>query len=233
VISLQTGNCKGDHETLSGSSCAIIGFEKTFVTWVDDGSILMDRAYDGKMWLSNDILVNTQFNSTMPIADFNNGAGQLAFQADNGKSIFGSSLYVVGTKLVNGNDVDILFLRSNNGGDNWMAPMKFSEDERGSLQFRPAMTIDQETGYLCVVYYNQLESKATDVFISNSKDGGASFSRRKINSNSFMPAPNNVWGSYTGVSMSKNFVIAAWLEMNETKIYLKATTLKQGDLWKK
>jgi hypothetical protein len=234
-ISLQPGNCNGDFKTLGSSSCALVGFEKTFVSWVDDGSILMDRAYDGKAWLSNDILVNTHFNNKVSVEGFNNGAGQLVFETDNGKSIFGSSLYVVGTKLTNENDVDILFLRSSNGGDNWMSPMKFSEDEAGTLQFRPAMTIDQETGYLYVVYYNQpnQKSEATDVFISFSKDGGASFTRKKISATPFLPASNSIWGSYAAVSVSKGVVISVWLEMTEGKSCLKTISSRQDDFLKK
>jgi hypothetical protein len=234
-LSQTSGNCLVD-KMLTASSPAVVGDEKKFTIWMNDEKIYMDRSYDGKVWLNNDIVITPHRALGYDVLNFNNGAGLPIFTSDNGKSFFAGSLYLITTeKKVDEDDVDILFLRSHNGGDNWTSPQRLTDDEPGTLQFKPALAIDQETGNIYIAYYNQQRANSddTDVFISYSKDGGATFKKIKINEKSFKPAKNNMSGAYTNLAVHKGTVVAVWTEISEDKAKLKTAVLKEDMLWKK
>jgi hypothetical protein len=235
MLSQTQGDCSGKAKTLSSSASATVGLDKNFAAWMNDGQIIMDRAYDGKVWLNNDILIANVGTGHIEIPGFNDENGLPMFISDNGKSFFGGSLYLITTKKQKNDDVDVLFLRSHNGGDNWTTPMGFADDEPGTLQFKPAMAIDQETGCIYIVYYNQprTDSDATDVFIAYSNDGGGSFKKRKINAKSFIPTKNNISGSYIGITANKGVIIPVWTEISNGKARIQTVTFKQADFWKK
>jgi Neuraminidase (sialidase) len=234
-LSQSFGTCLAD-KMLTGSSPAVVGDQKKFAVWMNEGKIYMDRSYDGKLWLSNDIVVTQHSAPSHEVPNFNNSAGLPIFLSDNGKSFLAGNIYLVSTeKKINEDDIDILFLRSHNGGDSWTSPQRLTGDEPGTLQFKPAMDIDQETGYIYIAYYNQqrANSDETDVFISYSKDGGATFKKIKVNEKSFKPAKNNVSGSYTNLAVYKGTVVAVWAEISEGQTKLNTVTLKQDMFWKK
>jgi hypothetical protein len=235
LLSQTPGNCLTE-KILTGSSAAVVGDKKKFAAWMSEEKIIMDRSYDGKIWLNNDIVVTQRSAQMHACQNFNGSAGLLGFTTDNGKSFFRGSLYLLTTeKKTNQDDIHILFFRSHNGGDNWTSPLQFSDDEPGTLQFKPTMAIDQETGMVYVAYYNQPHANdtATDVFISYSKDGGSTFKRMKLNDKSFMPAKNNVSGSYINLTAYNGTIAVAWIEISEGKSKLKSAVLKQEMLFKK
>jgi hypothetical protein len=234
-LSQGAGKCLTD-KIITGSSPAIVGDKKKFAAWMNDGRIYLDRSYDGKVWLNNDIVVTPHSALGYVVENFNNSAGLPIFLSDNGKSFFAGSLYLVTTeKKKDEDDVDILFLRSHNGGDNWTTPTQFTDDEPGTLQFKPSMAIDQETGNIYIAYYNQQKAdrKDTDVFISYSKDGGSTFKRMKLNDKSFIPSKNMISGNYVNVAAFKGTIAISWAEFSNDKIKLKSTVLKQETFWKK
>jgi hypothetical protein len=235
LLSQAPGNCDGNEKTLSSAAAATIGFEKVFAAWLNNGQIIMDRTYDGKTWLNNDINITSVEQKQIDVPGFNNCNGVPMFVGDNGKSFFGGSLYLITTRKQKNDDVDVLFLRSHNAGDNWTTPMGFADDEPGTIQFKPAIAVDQETGYIYIVYYSQphIDSNETQVFIAYSKDGGASFLKRMINAKSFFPAKNNVSGSYISLTASKGVIVPTWIEMSNGKPYLRSAYFKQENFWKK
>ncbi|MDD1463672.1 glycoside hydrolase, partial [Dolichospermum sp. ST_sed2] len=82
-------------------------------------------------------------------------------------SPYKGTIYINWSDQVNGlNDGDIWITKSTNGGTTWSAPIRVNNDVPGKQQFMSAMTIDQITGYVYILFYdrrNYASGNNTDV----------------------------------------------------------------------
>lgn len=237
VISQLPGNCIGDDNTTQGAWPAATSDGKVFVAWSNGGKIYLDRSFNGgSLWLTNDIQVAEQkggWDLKIPGHDKCNGMPVL--MADNSKSPYRGSLYLVWADQRNGEeDTDIWFTRSHNFGDNWSSPARINDDGKGKHQYMPSMAIDNETGYVYIVYYDRrnYDDQQTDVYLAYSADGGANFRNVRISEKAFTPQEDVIFGDYNNISAHEGIVAPVWTRMDDGKTSVWTAVIQQEELLK-
>jgi hypothetical protein len=234
-ISQTPGNCKDSDDAARGAVPAIAGDGKAFVAWANQSKIFLDRSFDGGgLWLTNDIAITKQLGGwDMKVPGHDRCNGMPVLMIDQSKSIYQGSLYTTWADQRNGEkDTDVWFMRSTNFGDNWTTPLKLGDDKNGRHQYLPWMTIDQTTGYIYIVYYDRLnyEDDQTDVYLSYSTNGGASFKSIKISETPFTPVDTAFFGDYINIAAHKGIITPVWTRMDEGKTSVWTAIIKQADL---
>lgn len=202
-----------------------------YVAWLDvdvtnnapgpkAGTLFIDRSTDGGATWGPDMLVRNV--STLPnhLSTFNNQANQDDVRA-RGYPVLaadpndpqGDTLYLVYAEdpdgTIAGDEADIFFLKSSDGGVNWSAnPLKLNDDATINDQFAPWMAV-KPNGLIDVVWYdkrNDLGDAQWDVYFTSSSDGGVTFSPNlRISDTSFATAlssGNEPWlGEYLGIAV--------------------------------
>ena len=235
VISQIPGNCVDDDNTAEGAVPAVTYDGKVMIAWSNQGKIFLDRSFNGgDLWLGNDIVVAEQvggWDINIPGHDRCNGMPVL--MTDNSKGPYRGSLYVVWADQRNGeNDTDIWFTRSHNFGDNWSPPLRVNDDGPGKQQYLPWMAVDQNTGYVYIVYYDRrnYDDNQTDVYLAYSSDGGGNFKNIKISEKPFVPQEDRFFGDYNNISAHKGVIAPVWTRMDDGKTSVWTSIIKQEDL---
>ncbi len=234
VVISKLGDCKDDDSTVKGAMPAVSGDGKLFITWSYDGAIYLDRSFDGGItWLSNDILIAEQvggWNMAVPGIQKANGLPTLV--CDNSKGMFNGALYLVWAEESLKSDTDIYFTRSLNFGDNWTEALRINDDEPGSHQFMPAMTVDHISGHIYMVFYDRrdYEDDQTDVYLAYSIDNGATFKNVKISDKPFIPNADDVLGNKISIAAYNGVIIPVWTRMDNGKTSIWTSIIKHEDL---
>ena len=91
---------------------------------------------------------------------------------------------------------NILFIRSDNGGKNWTAPIMVNPLVTADVQHvLPSLAIDQDPNDVHISYYTQHSNGTIDLDMANSHDRGASFPvdrTIRVTSTSFNLPPTNI-----------------------------------------
>jgi hypothetical protein len=233
VISQVNGDCvDGDNTVMGGMPASVDG--KSFVVWAHDSKIFMDRSYDGKMWLSNDIRVTDQVGGwDLKIPGHDRSNGLPVFLADRSKTQSYGYLHMVWADQRNGADnTDIWYVRSGNFGDNWTSPFKINGDDTKTHQYMPWMAVDQTTGFIYIVFYDRREhdDMQTDVYLAWSVDAGSSFKNVKISESSFVPDDKEFFGDYTNIAAHKGIITPIWTRMENGKTSIWTAVIKHSEL---
>ncbi len=237
-LSQTNGDCKDDDNTPAGATPAVMGGgQRAFAAWGNQGKIFFDRAFDGTTWLTNDIAIMEQDGGwKMDIPGVKNANGMPLFLIDNTKksSLTGELILVWADQTYGATDTDIWFTRSLNFGDNWNQPLKINNDVPGKHQYLPFMTLDAETGYIYIIYYDRRNyiNETTDVYVAYSKDGGVSFKNVKISESSFVSDAGAPGGNYIGISAHNGVIAPIWTRSENGKSSVWISVIKQEDLEK-
>ena len=238
-LSQTAGDCKDDDNTVMGAMPAGSNDGKLFfVTWANQNKVLLDRSFNaGTMWLRNDITIFDLpggWRYKIPGHNQSNGLPKLVM--DRSKSNMQGTLYMSWADQRKGtDDTDIWLLRSTNMGDNWTSPVRVNDDAPGTHQYLPAVTLDQATGYLYVVYYDRRdhEDNQTDVYLAYSIDAGLTFKNVKISETSFIPDDSIPFGDHISITAYKGIITPAWTRVDNGKSSVVITVINQTDLIKK
>lgn len=234
VVISKSGDCKDGDNTARGAAPAVSGDGRLFIAWTHEGIIYLDRSFDGgTMWLSNDIAVTEQAGgSSFSVPGIQKINGLPTLVCDNSKSLFNGALYLVWSEESMPNDTDIYFMRSLNYGDNWTQPLRINDDEPGSYQFMPAMTVDQVSGHIYIVYYDrrEYEDDQTDVYLAYSIDNGATFKNVKISDKPFIPSADVPFGNKISIAANNGIIMPVWTRMDNGKTSLWTSIIKHEDL---
>jgi hypothetical protein len=228
-LSQSPGNCIDDHNTVAGST-AVVSFDgKEYCTWSNQNKIYLDRSFNGKLWLTNDIAIIRQSEG----CDENVTGGKRCSSApvlstDRSKSPYKGSLYLVWSDWMR-SDQDVLFVRSHNFGDNWTSLLKINDVEAGH-QYNPWLAVDQTTGYVYILYFNRDEEGMTDIYLSYSTDGGSSFKNVKVSESAFKT--DGALNASCHVAAGKGTIVAVWTRSDQGKTSILTTTIKHEDLVK-
>src|SRR6266567_2962547 len=91
---------------------------------------------------------------------------------------------------------NILFLRSNDGGQSWTGPVQVNPSSASDRQHvLPALAIDEDPNGVHVLYFTQHADESVDVDLANSHDRGRSFPADRtlhVTSAPFVLPPSNV-----------------------------------------
>jgi hypothetical protein len=235
-ISQVEGNCLDNSKTPRGATPGINSDDQMFVMWSMDGKIQMDRSFDkGNRWLTNDIFVTDQPGGwAFPVPGSSQYNGVPTILIDNSPSRFNRSLFLAWADQKNGEaDPDVWFARSLNYGDIWATPVRVNDDEKGSLQFAPAMAVDQSDGNIYIAYFDRRDhdDEQTDLYLAYSNDNGVSFTNVKVSDKAFALAVS-AEGSSTSIDAHKGVITVVWNSLNEDKQSLHAVTIKKDELIK-
>ncbi|RAW00161.1 sialidase family protein [Pseudochryseolinea flava] len=233
-ISQTPGNCVDDKSAVAGSMPAAGIDGKMFVGWSQGDRVMVDRSFDGGLWLSNDIpAIQQRSGRKIEIPDLGPTNGKALIVSDRGKSEQRGLLYVVFADQRYGKTTtDIYFTRSVNFGDLWISPEKVTPKLEGvHHQFLPWATIDQSTGFLYIVYYEMDEDGLIHVKLSWSNDAGISFKTLSLTS-APIHLPSGYTPEYINVSAHKGVVSTIWLQDENGKSVAKVATVKYEDLAK-
>ncbi len=135
---------------------------------------------------------------------------------------------------------NVLFIRSDDGGHTWSAPIMVNPDVAGDKHHvLPSLAIDQDPNDVHVTYYTQHGNNTIDLDMANSHDRGASFPSDRavrVTSTSFDLPPTNIpvptasnpfastnydrqiqacyaLGEYQNVTTANGSVYASWGDM--------------------
>ena len=217
------GNCLDDDRTTEGAVPAVGPNGEVYVSWAYDEKIYFDRSEDyGETWMQEDIQVAAQpggWDQEIPGLGRANGMPITLCDLSNGPNR--GRIYVSWSDLSSGeNDTDIWTASSSDGGLSWSAPVKVNDDSSGKHQFFPWAAIDQETGYLYLVFYDRrnFDDGTTEVYLAVSKDGGKTFTNEKISSKPFKPNPEIFFGDYNNIVAHQGTVRPIWTQVEGEKL---------------
>lgn len=142
---------------------------------------------------------------------------------DKSNTKFKDRIYACWADAKNGiNNNDVYLTYSDNGGEGWMERILITFYPNHKQQFMPRLAIDQQTGYLYFLYYNQrnyANGNLTDVFLTVSKDGGNTFTDYQLNTAPIAWQKDVPYYTYFSLSIKNGTVYTTWLEVNEKKIH--------------
>ena len=237
-INTKPGDCSNDDNTTGSAIAAVNPEGRMFVAWSNGGTIFLDRSYNGgDTWLSSDIVVAQQpGGSFMSIPGIGKCSGMPTLVVDNSETFFRGSLYIVWADQSSGeNDTDIWLSRSTNRGDTWTKPQRINQDGAGKHQFLPAVTVDQATGIVYIIYYDRRahDDLQTDVYLAYSLDGTNHFAEIKISESSFLPSAGKSPGDYIGIAAHKGVIAPIWTRLDDGHVNVLTKVIRQEELFKK
>lgn len=151
------------------------------------------------------------------------------------------TLYHVYPEIVSGGNVDVLLLRSTDGGQTWSAPVTVNADQNARDQFHPALAVAPD-GSVHVLYFDTRRSQQEDtsavalldVVHAVSRDGGNSFAETFLTGQPF-EATNIAWrpfgsvdyfvGDYLALTATADAVYAAYPEFIGNQTALRVAKL--------
>jgi len=236
-LSLEPGDCKDGNNTVGESMPAVNLDGKIYAAWFNKGTIFFDRSYDGgETWLSNDLAIHKRTGErTMYVPGFGQINSGLIMQSDISPTRAQTNLYIVYTdQKKGGSDADIYLMRSANKGDNWTSQFRINNDEKGKYHFLPAMTIDQTSGYIYIIYYDRraFDDTKTDVYLAYSFNAGETFAEVKISDTPFEPTDLKIQSGYTSISSQNGVIVPVWTRNDNGKVSIMTTVITTEELRK-
>lgn len=221
-ISHYAGDCVDADSTVEGAVPAIGPMGEVYCAWASKQGLMFQKSTNGGItWLPVEKFVTTipgGWDYMIPGLNRCNGLPFTVCDLSNGPNK--GTIYINWSDQRNGTtDTDIWLVKSTDGGATWSTPKRVNDDAPGKQQFMSALTIDQVTGYLYVLFYdrrNYTSGNNTDVYMAISKDGGNTFVNYQINANVFSPNATYFFGDYIGISAVNNVIRPIWMQMTAT-----------------
>lgn len=156
------------------------------------------------------------------------------------QNIFAGNIYITWSQrgvAPAGNDADVCFAYSTNGGVSWSAPVRVNNDalNNSKEQFLPAIAVDQSNGNIVIIYYDTrdaLYSDSTNVYLAVSTNAGSSFTNIRISDGSQKPFPlpnyaDGYFCDYISVVVNNKTVFPFWTDIRSgiTQLYSARITL--------
>ena len=234
-ISKFSGDCLDDDFTAEGAVPTVGPNGEIYVCWARDSKLYFNFSLDeGKTWLEEEMLIGDQMEGwAIDIPGIYRCNGMPVTSCDISNSKYKGTIYVNWADQRNGKqNTDIWIKKSTDGGKTWSEDVRVNTDASNRHQFLTWMTVDQSNGYLYIVYYDRRNhvDNHTDVYLSVSKDGGATFNDFKISENPFLPNPKMFFGDYTNISACDGVVRPIWTHLDGTKISLFTALVQQEKL---
>jgi hypothetical protein len=220
IVSDSSGDCIDGDNTTEGATTTTTPDGSIIIAWAAFGKIFTDRSEDGGITFGKDQAVTEQINGwDMDIKHIyrSNGMPFLASDLCSTSPVKGR-IYLCWADERQG-DADVWLMYSDTKGQSWSKPIRVNQDSTGNgkSQFMPHLCVDQSTGKVYIIYYDNRHSREAflDTYVAVSSDGGVSFQEIRL-TNSFPAAGKRVFfGDYITVSAAKGIVRAAWTATGE------------------
>ncbi len=219
-ISQLSGNAFDSSNTVEGAVPCTGPNGEIYVSWSgpkirnQQYGIFFDRSTDGgNTWLNNDVYAADQpggWYIYIPNLARCNGFPVTACDLSNGP--YRGNIYINWSDQRNGlNDCDIWLVKSTDRGNTWSQAKRVNTDPPGKQQFYNWMTVDQATGYIYVVFYDQRNSAAltANIYLARSTDGGETFENIRVNTTSV--TLTNWLLDYIGISAYNGKIRPVWM----------------------
>ncbi|MCE3227582.1 MAG: BNR/Asp-box repeat protein [Bacteroidetes bacterium] len=220
TISSISGDCKNSDSTLMGAVSCVGPNGEVYVCWGGPKGLMFHSYKNG--WAKEEkALAPLRGGWDFKINGEYKANGLPSIVCDNSKGPHKGRVYVSWCDERNGeNNEDVFYMYSDDGGDTWVDPVILTYHPNHKAQFMPAMCLDNSTGYLYILYYDQknhFEDGETDVYLAVSRNGTQKFDYYKVNETSFKPNKNGSFGDYIGVSAVKGNVRPIWMQQDKKK----------------
>ena len=219
-VSDQKGNAQGGNYSAHGSYNTTGPNGEVYVAWFGPAGLMFDRSDDqGDTWLPHDINTTGQhINWIYSIPAVNLGVTFPFIACDRSGGPHHGNIYISwADKRNGGNNADVFIVRSTDGGMTWSPPIRVNDDPPGKHQFFPALTVDQVTGKVWVVFFDRRNytDANTDVYMAVSEDGGETFTNFKVSEAPFVPLSTVFFGHYLGITAHDDHVFPVWNRMDD------------------
>jgi hypothetical protein len=221
IIPFDTSTSADKDENDFGTSIAIGDSGEIFLSWPGKRGIQFSRSLDGGI----------SFSKPLHIAGMPNGGLDLSIPGmiryysfpvlayDHSTSAYHGRLYLAWADQRNGSsNTDIFMCTSPDTGHTWSSPARVNTDKSNRHQFMPAISVDPGTGYIYVLYYDRrnYNDNRTELYISKSTDGAASFKDTGVSRRPFSlptsPSGSNFIGDYISIQAVDGQVYSIWTE---------------------
>jgi hypothetical protein len=235
IISKFKGNCLDDDNTVEGAVPAIHPDGSILVAWAGPKGLRFNRSFNrGKTFMPEE-----KWIAEMPggwdiaIKGIYRANGLPVTECDRSSSRFRGRTYVCWAEdRENNGNPDIYLTFSDDKGENWTSPQKVNTEDRPAPQFMPWICVSKETGNIYCLYYsrkNHPESLQTEVFLSWSTDGGATFKEKVLSQNAFTPDSKTFFGDYLNITCEKGILRPIWMELDGSGLSIHTALLNEKD----
>ncbi len=212
-ISAVDGNCLDGDSTTEGAVPAVGPNGELYVAWSNQNTIFFNRSLDGgASWLDREDSVARHYGGwEIEIAGLNRSNGMPVTACDRSPGPFRGRLYIQWVDHRAGH-YDLWLIHSDDQGNTWSAPRRINDDSTKADQFLSWLCIDQSTGYLYAVFYDRrhYQDTRTDVYLAQSRDGGATWLNQSISAKPFKPVSRVFFGDYNHISAENGVVRPVW-----------------------
>jgi hypothetical protein len=221
-VSDMAGNALDGDDTVEGAVPAVGPNGEIYLSWVGSELLFFDKSTDGGVTFGSDVVVTTQPGGwAFDIPGIYRCNGFPVTMCDVSNSPYQGHVYIVFSDQRNGtDDTDVFIVKSTDGGTTWTSPLALVPETGPAQQFFPWSTIDPVTGFIYVVYYDRrfTAGNATDVYMSTSQDGGATWSDFKVSAAPFTPTASVFFGDYINVAALAGMVYPIWMRMDGSNL---------------
>jgi len=137
-----------------------------------------------------------------------------------------------------GNDADIIFSFSSDGGTSFSNPIRINNDPLNNVkqQFSPSITVDPANCNLIIVFYDSRDVSTSDscnTYLAFSADGGINWSNFKISSSPQRPVPiqgyaPGYFSDYISVSAHNGNIFPFWTDNRSGKAQIYSAIITLG-----
>jgi hypothetical protein len=220
-VSTKAGDCIDDDKTVEGATPSVGPNGEVYMSWASVDGVVFKKSLDGgQTWPGTETLVAALPGGwDYPISGLLRCNGMPFTACDLSNGPYKGTIYINWSDKRNGaQNADIFIAKSTDHGASWSSPIRVNDDTgAGREQFMSAMTIDQKTGYVYVLFYdrrNEVAPNETEVFMAVSKDGGTSFQNHRISREKFVPNLARFLGDYIAISADNGVVRPIWTRID-------------------
>lgn len=202
------------------SACKGLNNE-VYLSWISEETLYFLRSNDGGItWLPDAKEVVKIKNGGVYTVDGIIIKGKPVITCDTSLSEFKGRIYISWSDEKYGaSNKDVFLVYSDDRGNNWTEPILITYRPNHREQFKPALSVDQKTGRVCLIYFdkqNYLEPGLADVYMALSLNGGLKFDYYKINEQSVKLEINNPLVNAAIYELSGNS-FANWTNLDAEK----------------
>jgi hypothetical protein len=212
------GNCLDGDDTVEGAVPAVGPEGQVYLSWAGHEQIYFDRSLDGGQTFGADRVVAPQPGGwSFAVSGIFRANGFPVTACDTSDSPHRGRVYIAWSdQRAGAGDTNVYLISSDDQGDSWSAPVRVNDDSSGRHQFFHWLTVDPATGSLYLVFYDRRNTAgdATEVYLAQSTDGGASFVNTLISETPFTPWEGVFFGDYIDIVALDGRVHPIWMRMD-------------------
>lgn len=192
---------------------------EVYVAWCGPQGISFQKSLNGgATWLLQDVhvdnLIPWWYFSVQNYGSWGTAFPSIACDISGGPN--NGNIYICWSDQRNGsNNTDTFIGKSTDGGSTWTVS-KINNDATVSDQWLPALCVDQSSGNVYMVFYDQRNYPAStlaEIFLAYSTDGGNTYTNIPITSSPLVSTTAE--GDYISIAAHNNFIRPVWTGTND------------------